>query len=171
MAELATIATIASIGSAVVGAAGTIAAGKASKATAEYQSEAMKRKAAEEMAGGQRSAIERREMGEKENSRQIALAAASGAGTANPTVLDLVEEAAGRGEYMAQGEMFGAKSRAAGLKDQAKATLWGGEQAEQASYLSAFGDLLGGAGKAAGYMDATDPRKKIGPWSTTVSYG
>lgn len=38
--------------------------------------------------------------------------------------------------------MFGAESRARGLKDQAKASLWKGEVAQSASYLDAFGDLL-----------------------------
>jgi hypothetical protein len=148
--ELATLATIATIGSAVVGAGGSLIAGQNAKQAGDWEAAQLKRKAAEETAAGQRGALEKRADADKVMSRQVALAAASGAGTATPTVLDLVEEAAGRGEFFAQGEMYGAKSRAAGMKDQAKAAKMKGQMAESASYLSAFGDLLGGVGSAVG---------------------
>ena len=175
MAELATIAAIASIASTAGAAGAAVKQGNTQKAMADYQAEQMKRKAAEEHAAGQRSAIERRDQAGMVQSRQIALAAASGAGTANPTVLDLVEEAAGRGEYFAQGELYQAKSAAAGLRDNAKATAYGGKAAQDAGYMSGFADLLGGVSKTAGYASSAgfldDPRKKIGPWGTTISYG
>jgi hypothetical protein len=90
------------------------------KKAADFQAEQLRCKAAEERAAGQRSALERRADAEKVMSRQKALAAASGAGVTG-TVLDLLEDTAGGGEYLASSEMFGAESLTAGFLDQGRA--------------------------------------------------
>jgi hypothetical protein len=130
----------------------------------------LERQAAEEFAAGQRAAGERRRNTDLVISRQRALAAASGAG-AGPSLLDIIGDTAGRGEYQAQSEMFLGESRARNLKNRAAAARYEGENAFIGSILEGVGNVALGAGRYGGiYAPSARPRAS-GPWRTTVSYG
>jgi hypothetical protein len=125
-------------------AIGTIGAGTAAKNAAEYEAKQMEIKGAEERAAAQRDAQQKRREGQLVQSRQQALAAASGAGAGfdAPTIVKMMTDTAGESEYNAQTAMYGGLSRATGLMDSAR----GRRAAGKASFL---GSVIGGFGSAA----------------------
>src|SRR5262249_40935198 len=88
-------------------------------------------------------------------SKLQAQAAASGGGATDPTVVNLGERIAGRGELGALMETYKGESKARGLLDQAAlarmsaaADLARGDAQQTQSYFNAGGSLLGGLGSA-----------------------
>jgi hypothetical protein len=82
-------------------------------------------------------------------------AAASGGGAADPTIIGLGQDIAGRGEYQSLMDLYTGENRARGLEDQAMGSRMSGDAAlaegkakQSASYLSAAGTLIGSAGSA-----------------------
>lgn len=134
----------------VLSGAGTIAAGAAEKQSADFEAAQMDMKAREEVAASQRDAIAKRKEGEILNSRAQALAAASGggAGTDAPTIVKLMGQTAGEADYNAQTAMYGGYSRAAGLRDSAKARRMSGNASLLGSVLGGFGSTAGGLAKS-----------------------
>lgn len=134
----------------VVSGVGTIAAGVAQNNAAKFEAAQMEQKAKEEVAASQRDAIAKRREGEILNSRAQALAAASGggAGTDAPTIVKLMGQTAGEADYNAQTAMYGGYSRAAGLRDSAKARRASGKASLLGSVIGGFGDMAGGLNKS-----------------------
>jgi hypothetical protein len=132
----------------VAGVAGTLAAGKAEEQSAEFEAQQMQVKAAEETAAAQRDAQQKRREGALVQSRQQALAAASGAGAGfdAPTIVKMMMDTAGEAEYNAQTAMYGGTSRATGLMDAARARRASGRASYLGSQLGAFGQAAGGFG-------------------------
>lgn len=120
-----------------------LAAGMNAQSAGEAQARSLKQQAAEELATGVRDGREKRKEMEKVISRQRAVAAASGAGVSNPTILDLIGDTAQRGEFLAQDEVAKGKARAAGLKDKAKLATWSGGNAMTGSIFDAVGTAAG----------------------------
>jgi hypothetical protein len=126
---------------------------RAGMQAAEIQKRSLEAKAAEERAAAGREAQEKRKEGELLKSRQVALAASSGGGTANPTILDILGDTESRTSYLANSAVYGGEQRAAGLKDQANFGTW--QAKTQAASSKAKGDaafsgsLLEGFGAAA----------------------
>lgn len=157
---LSSIALVAGLAGTAVSAMGTIGAGKAANQAGIAQQQSMQFKAAEEKqaadesrAASQRSALEHDKATELQRSRLQALAAASGGGADDPTVVHLGEDLAGRGEYQHLMDMYTGENRARGLEDQATgdqmtgaAQLAEGKAKQNASYYSAAGTVLSGAG-------------------------
>jgi hypothetical protein len=77
-------------------------------------------------------------------SRAIALAAASGAGAGDPSVVDLVGDIEGEGEYGALSAMFEGEDRATGLEYGATLSRRQGQAAMTGSAISAGSTLLSG---------------------------
>lgn len=132
---------------AALSAAGTVAGGIAANNQAQYQAEQQKAQGKEELAASQRQASQQRKEAELVQSRQQALAAASGAGASDPTIIQLMTETAAQGELNAQGSLYGGEQRKRGLFDQAKATRLSGKSSLIGSFLGGTGDLLGGFAK------------------------
>lgn len=143
------MAALAAIGS-LVGAVGTIAAGKAAKKDQDFQAVQLDQKANEERASATRVAAQSRNEAALVDSRAQALAASSGggAGTDAPTIVKLMSGIAGQGELNAQTNLYTGFSRGAGLNDQASAARRSGKASLLGSYLNAFGQAAGGLGKA-----------------------
>lgn len=141
--------TLGAIGS-VVSGVGTIAAGAAEQQSANFEAAQMEQKAKEEVAASQRDALQKRKEGAILNSRAQALAAASGggAGTDAPTIVKLMGQTAGEADYNAQTAMYGGYSRAAGLRDSAKARRASGQASLLGSVLGGFGSMAGGLNKS-----------------------
>lgn len=134
----------------VVSGVGTIAAGVAQNNAAKFEAAQMEQKAKEEVAASQRDAMQKRREGAILNSRAQALAAASGggAGTDAPTIVKLMGQTAGEADYNAQTAMYGGYSRAAGLRDSAKARRASGKASLLGSVIGGFGDMAGGLSKS-----------------------
>lgn len=128
---------------------GSIGSGVAGVAAANQEAKQMRAQAAEEVAAGQREATEKRREGALVNSAIQARAAASGAGAGMeaPSIVRMMTDTAGQGEYNAQTIRYGSESRAAGLRQAARnrkatagANLFG-------SVLDGFGSMAGGFAK------------------------
>lgn len=142
---------------AIVGLLGTglqvvsqIQAGKAQEAALEFEAQQREAAAKEERAAGQREALEKRRQYERVSGRQRAVAAASGAGVTNASVLDIFEETASRSRYEEGVARYGGESRARGQLDKAAAARMKGKAARQGGILGGIATGLSGLGKAFG---------------------
>jgi hypothetical protein len=114
--------------------------------------------AANAVAGGQRSATEALRQNKMLQSRQIALAAASGASTSEKNIADLIARTAGQGEYEALSSLYegntksdAIKNEAIGLRNKAAVTLYEGKQARKAGPLGAISSLMGSSAQAGSF--------------------
>src|SRR3990167_6597653 len=161
--------------STLVGAFGAIQQGQAQRAAGEAQARSfqyqarlrdaqaagMEQSAGQERAAAQRAAIEQRRQGRFVGSRAQAIAAASGGGALDPSIVNLMGDlgseadfraatALYQGEDRARGLEYGAVlQRAAGQGDLYAGEVYrrSGEAAQRRSYLTAAGNIIGGGGK------------------------
>jgi hypothetical protein len=167
MCEPTTLA-VASIASTVIGGAttayGQIQAGKAEASMASYQSTVAKNNAiiAERMA---QDALDRGKIAETNKrletkyaiGKQRVALAANGVLVDNGSGLDLTTDTARFGELdaltirsNAEREAFGYRTQGANYKAESDMALASGDAAKGASYMAAFGSVLGTAGSVAG---------------------
>lgn len=166
--EIATIGTtaltvgdVALAAGTILGAAGMVQQGKAAKAqgralqqAADFEAAQRERIAGQERAAAQREAIIQRKEADLVASRGQAVAAASGAGALDPTIVDLLGDIEGEGEYRAALALYQGEERAIGQETAASARRFEGASARMAgnaaarsSNLAAAGTLLRGASK------------------------
>lgn len=140
--------------------AGAQQAGAAAKTNAEAQANAaaftaaqLEQQAGQTMASGQRASMEQLRQAKLMQSRALALAAASGAGAADPTVVNLMGKIGAEGAYRAgiamyQGEEQARQLRlkAAAARYEGEAGLIGGEARSDAYSTASTASLLSGAG-------------------------
>jgi len=114
--------------------------------------------AANQVATGQRGAQEALRQNKMLQSKQIAIAAASGASTSEKNIADLISTTAGQGEYEALNSLFEGNTRAdalrneaIGLRNKAKVTLFEGKQARKAAQIGAISSLLGSGAQAGSF--------------------
>jgi hypothetical protein len=129
---------------------GGIASNQQSKSNAsfirksgEFNAEQYERQAGEARASSEREAEDERLKAERLGSRGLAVAAASGGGVDNPTILDILSNIESQGEYLAQGKMYSGKERSAGLLDQAAATRYNSEVSARATRAKGKAALIG----------------------------
>jgi hypothetical protein len=127
--------------------AGAIGQGLAAKKEGKFAEEAYKRQGTEELAEATRQAEERRQKTALVLSRERAVAADSGAGVTNPTILDIMGDTAQRGEYQAGLDLFSGKNKAAGSFDKAAAAKYKGNAAFAGSILEGLGKGATGLAK------------------------
>lgn len=148
MAELATIATLISAGTAMAGAAvsaqGTLAAGKAAQQAANYEAAQLDIKAKEEQAASQREALEHKRKKDMALSEVQSKSAASGFSATDPTALAIADEISRYGTMQEQMAMYGGESRRTGIEAQAAGRRMEGAAARQGAKYSAVGTILGG---------------------------
>lgn len=154
--------TVATVASGALQAAGTLAGGAAAAdagqraRSAQYFKAAQEEQAAQESrAASQRVALDKDRQSRLLQSTLQANAAASGGGAADPTVVGLGQDIAGRGEYQSLMDLYTGENRGRGLEDAAMSSRMSGDAAaaegdakRKASYLSAAGTLIGSAGSA-----------------------
>src|SRR3990167_2145508 len=142
---------IAAIAGSAIQGAGTIIGGMDANAAAKYEAkqgqilalweqQQLEQQAKQDEGAGFVRAREKRHEAELLLSGLQAKAAASGGGATNPTVLNLVEDIAGRGEYLAQTEIAAGKMDAAAKRHRGAATILGANMQ---------GDILRMKGKSA----------------------
>jgi hypothetical protein len=134
---------------------GSIASGIAGKNQADFQAKEERRAAADKLASATRQADDTRRRTNILMSNEKAAAAASGAGVTNPTVLDILSDTAGRGEFLQASDLYNGQSAAASDLDQAALLKKKGSNLMTGSWLDALGEgALGGykTGKSAGFF-------------------
>lgn len=129
-------------------ALGTLYGGIRSNQAAKAEAKQMKQKGDEELAISQRRASERRKEKERAQSRALAVAGASGAGTRDPTVTQIMAGIENQGEYNALTELYTGQMERNSLRAGASA-----RRAEGRSDL--FGSVL-----SAGSTIYSDYRRK-----------
>lgn len=91
---------------------------------------------------GQINATEESRLGRLRASRALAVAAASGGGASDPTVVNLIAKIAGESHYRAMADLYAGNDQARSMRNQAAMTRYGGEMAEaegkQAARASRF---------------------------------
>lgn len=142
-------------------AAGQLQSGKAAANTglaqqkaSEFEAQQLEQNAGQAQAASQRSAIEELRKSMLLQSRAIAVAAASGGGALDPTVMALVGNLSKEGQLAAETQIYGGDERARAMRNQAKASRYEGAQraeagrvAERASKVSAGSTILSGITK------------------------
>ncbi len=136
-------------GSSIFGALTSIAGGNSASAASKVQQAAYNQAAGQNRAVSQRQAEEARRQARLVQSRQQAVAAASGAGAADPTVVNLMGEARKAGEMDALTALYQGEQSARDLEYAGTLARFKGKQAKQAGYLNAFSQVLAGAGTLA----------------------
>lgn len=146
----ATTAGAIAAGTAVAGAAltaaSTISAGNARKAESNYEAGQLKENAGQAQASGERAMLVQNRQTKLAESRAQAVAAASGGGALDPSVVDVEGNIAGEGAYRALSALYEGNSQATGMQNQAAATEFSGSQAQKASMISAGGGFLSSVG-------------------------
>lgn len=129
----------------VVAAAGTLLGGASEKGSARSQALQLEQQAGQDRASSQRAAVEQRRSARYVQSRLQALAAASGAGATDPTIVKLSNDIDAAGEYAALTAMYEGESTARGEEFAAQVARRTGKAAATASYAKAGSTLLSGA--------------------------
>jgi len=150
-AALPVIGIVASIGGTVLSAMGAIQQGRYQEAAMKAQANAQEARAQEERAAAQREAVRRGKEAAFVLSRQQALSAASGGGTADPTVLNLMAGTATEGAYQSQVAVYEGEQRGRGLEYQAAISRMQGRAARRAGFIDAASSVLGGISSFARY--------------------
>lgn len=143
-----------------ISAIGQIQAGRQQEAMAEYQAEQMELQAQDKMALATRDAEQEAKKKDALLSRQVALAADSGGGVQNASVLGILEDAEAAGQYNVDTAIYNGQQESAGLRSQAGATRLEGKAARTGATLGAAGTLISGIGSAANSFNPY--RKKYG---------
>lgn len=136
-ANAGAIGTALTLAGTAAGVAGSISAGNAAKAEGKFAAAQMEREAADARASSQREAYQERERNEMVQSRIRAVAANSGAGVINPTVLDLMGDTEQRSAFNVAAIQYGGKQKQASYLDNAAAARMKGNNAKRASLFDA----------------------------------
>lgn len=130
------------------------AMGKANQQSAEFSAKQMEINAGQERASAQRKMLEE---GRKKNmalSRAQAVAAASGGGTLDPSIVDIMGDLEAEGEYNKRAALFEGEQRAQDLESgamvqryQGSMSRMAGKAEKKSSYVAAAGSLFKGGGQ------------------------
>lgn len=114
--------------------AGALAAqqGQAQRSAAEFQATELDQQAGQDRASSQHQAVDARRQATFAESRAQALAAASGGGASDPTVVTNSARITGEGEYSALTALFNGEERARGLETQGNLARFTGQQQQLA---------------------------------------
>jgi len=119
-----------------------VKAGDAADRLAKYKAGQLEQRAGQERAVAQRRAESARRSSRYAESRALALAAASGGGASDPTVVNIMAGIAGEGEMAAQSALYEGEERARGSEMAAGASRYEGTQAKRASYIKAGTSIM-----------------------------
>ena len=145
--------------------------GAAMQEVANFEAAQLEANAITTIATGQRQAAEERRRMELVESRALALAAASGGGVSDPTVVKIIAELSGEGAYRSAVAMYDAEEAARQMRLGAYARRYEGSQAlesglsaQRAFNLRGTGSFLTGAGQIG--MSLYDKYGGTGPGET-----
>lgn len=144
MAALPVIAAVAAIGGAGISAAGSIQQGNQARRLGNYQAAQLNQQAGQDQATAQRVAEGQKLQADLAASRAKTLIGAGGGKISDPTVVDILGDIQGQGEYNSMSALFNGTERANNANDQAAAARYSGNQAFQAGQIKAGSDVLNG---------------------------
>ena len=145
---LQTAGTILGLSGAAQSASAQRQAGASADQAAQFRAAQLEQQAGQERASAQRQSIEARRRSNIAMSRAQALAASSGAGALDPTVINLMSGIAGEGELEANTALYQGEERAIGQEAGASASQYEGAQARRAGEIKAKSTILGGLANA-----------------------
>jgi hypothetical protein len=125
-------------------AVGTVAGGIAQSNANKAQAEAAERQAQEVRAASQREAMVRAKETRELLSRQQAVAASSGGGATDSSVLDIMGDVAEQGQFNVDSAIFEGESQGRNLEDQAAILRWEGRQKMLSGFVDAGSSVLSG---------------------------
>ncbi len=142
----------------LVSAFGSMNAGKSQQQAADYSAAVASQEAELAVAAGTSNVAQQYRKTQLGLESNTAKAAASGVNPGFGSPVANAGNIAKWGTYNAMMDMFNAKSQAQGLKTQAQADIYGGQQAESAGMWNAAGSIIGGATSLASkYGDISIP--------------
>lgn len=131
-------------GSMLMGAAGADKAAEGARASAErnavakrYEADQLRQAAGQAVAVSQLQAQEERRKARLVQSRTLAVAAASGGGVSDPTMVNILGKIAGEGTYRSNVALYGGEERARVMRMQAEAADYEGAAGIEAGELKA----------------------------------
>ncbi len=126
--------------------------GQQQQALAQYQASQMRVNAIDAQASAQMNSHNIQQQQDYVTSRALAVAAASGGGASDPTVINLIAKTAGEGAYRKSVALYEGNAKAQALNNQADATEYGGslaasnaDKSQSAYNLAATTTLVKGA--------------------------
>lgn len=125
---------------------GSIVQGNAAADAANSEARQLQYRAGQTRASTQRSAIDARRQSRYAISRGRAVAAKSGAGVTDPTVINTLADVSAEGEYAALTRMYEGEDAAIGMEATARARKREGRAARTVGYLRAASSVLTGGG-------------------------
>ncbi len=133
----------------ILAAKGNVDTGKSADLLAKYQARQLEQNAGQEIAVGTQAAEEEKRKSDLIASRAIAVAAASGAGALDPTVIKIMQGISAEGDLASATQMYNANERARGLRDQAKAVRFEGKTTAKAYKQRALNTIMAGSNQIA----------------------
>lgn len=140
--------------------------GSQQKAGAELEAQQFEANAKNAIGASQVGAYEQERQGTIAASRALAVAAASGGGASDPTIVNLMARMAGESHYNAMAALYQGQEQARVMTNQAAVARYGGEvskyaseQASGASKFSALSTALTGAASLYGKYGKGQPGK------------
>jgi len=129
----------------IMGAKGEYDSARAVKQKAAYEAQQLRVNAGQTEAAGQIDAAAETRKSKLLQSRALALAAASGGGALDPSVVKIISGLAGEGKLASQMQMYNAGERARVMRSQAAATEYGALLESKAHKTKALSTILSGA--------------------------
>jgi hypothetical protein len=124
-------------------AGGSMISADAEASELRYQANQLDAQAKNDRATAQRRASEERRQARLAGSRALALAAASGGGADDPSIVNLIADLEGEGEYRALSAMFEGETEARSKEEQAMANRRGAKTAKTVGGLKAAASIIG----------------------------
>lgn len=125
---------------------GKIASGKAQKASLDFQAALDEQSATQAVASGIQGAIQERRKATYVASNAQAVAAASGGGASDPTVVNTIASIQGEGEYRALTSLYEGNDRSRELRARAAVSRSEGRAARTAGWMSGISTVLTAGG-------------------------
>lgn len=135
------IITAIALGGNLLEAAGGFSQGVAIKRAAKASKRYLNQMAKQEFAIAQREAFEEQKQAELLASRALAVAAASGGGASDPTVMNIIGDIHGEGALRAGLELYKGKTRADALQFEGEMLMFEARNQKKASDIGVFSSL------------------------------
>ena len=123
---------------------GKYRAGESAKDRKKFEAKQMEKKAHQALSVSQRKAQELDRQGRLQQSRALAIAASSGGGASDPTVMNLMAELSGETDYRKTVALYEGREEAASLRLGAEVAREEGDLAKNAGQIAALGTVLSG---------------------------
>jgi hypothetical protein len=142
----------------VLGTGGQIYAGLAGQDAKASEASQLRYAAGAARASSQRAAAEERRQARLVQSRGLAVAAASGGGASDPTVVNTLADVAAEGEYRALTALYEGSEKSIGLRKAAKNASAEGSNLALAGFMGGASSLLAGAADG-GWFEKYGPKR------------